>query len=253
MSIEIKDVRYMVNDTCLLDKITFDINPGEITTILGPNGAGKSTLIKLISGDMKPSSGEILYDKILLNKLTLENKSHRRSVLSQSQNINFDFTVRDIVEMGWINDLNNNFEKILNEVSKECSIVDIIERKFRYLSGGEQKRVHLARTLLHIKSIENIYENKYILLDEPLANLDIFYEFKLIKIIRKLAKNGLGILMILHDINLAYKFSNKIALMLDGKVKYFGNPEKVINQKNLEKIYGLKMKIFTKPFFIKYY
>ena len=86
MSIEIKDVRYMVNDTCLLDKITFDINPGEITTILGPNGAGKSTLIKLISGDMKPSSGEILYDKILLNKLTLENKSHRRSVLSQSQN-----------------------------------------------------------------------------------------------------------------------------------------------------------------------
>ena len=122
MSIEIKDVRYMVNDTCLLDKITFDINPGEITTILGPNGAGKSTLIKLISGDMKPSSGEILYDKILLNKLTLENKSHRRSVLSQSQNINFDFTVRDIVEMGWINDFNNNFEKILNEVSKECSI-----------------------------------------------------------------------------------------------------------------------------------
>ena len=80
-----------------------------------------------------------------------------------------------------------------------------------------------------------------------------YAEFKLIKIIRKLAKNGLGILMILHDINLAYKFSNKIALMLDGKVKYFGNPKKVINQKNLEKIYGLKMKIFTKPFFIKYY
>ena len=253
MSIEINNVSYIVNSNHILDKITFELNPGEIIPIVGPNGAGKSTLIKLISGDMEPSSGKILYDNILLNKLTLQNKSHRRSVLSQSQNIFFDFTVREIVEMGWIGQVNNAFEKKINEVFRECFIEKIIERKFRYLSGGEQKRVHLARTFLHIKSIENIYKNKYIILDEPLANLDIFYEVKLMKIIQKLAKKGLGILMILHDLNLAYKFSSKIALMLGGKIKYFGNPNKIVNCRNLEKIYGLKMKIFKNPFFIKYY
>ena len=121
LSIDIKNLCYSIKDFHILKNINLSIVPGEILTIIGPNGAGKSTFVKLVAGDFQPSSGKILYDKISLENISLEEKANIRSVLSQNQNIYFDFKVKEIVEMGWIG---NNYKrdvyiKTLKNISKE--------------------------------------------------------------------------------------------------------------------------------------
>ena len=241
----------------ILRNINLEIIPGEILTIIGPNGAGKSSLIKIVSGDINPSEGEVQYGNTPLTQISLEKRSILRSVLSQSQNINFDFSVREIIEMGWINTKtsisNDNYMKLLSEVSKECFIENILNNKFKNLSGGEQKRVHLARTLIQLQNLHKFEDNKYLILDEPLTNLDIFFEVKIMELIKKKARDGLGVLVILHDLNITQKFSDKVAILKEGELKFYGNTQSVLNSNNLSNVYGLDMKINQDPLFIKYF
>ena len=241
----------------ILRNINLEIIPGEILTIIGPNGAGKSSLIKIVSGDINPSEGEVQYGNTPLSQISLEKRSILRSVLSQSQNINFDFSVREIIEMGWINTKtsisNDNYMKLLSEVSQECFIENILNNKFKNLSGGEQKRVHLARTLFQLQNLHKFENNKYLILDEPLTNLDIFFEVKIMELIKKKARDGLGVLVILHDLNITQKFSDKVAILKEGELKFYGNTQSVLNSNNLSNVYGLDMKIHQDPLFIKYF
>lgn len=241
----------------ILRNINLEIIPGEILTIIGPNGAGKSSLIKIVSGDINPSEGEVQYGNTPLSQISLEKRSILRSVLSQSQNINFDFSVREIIEMGWINTKtsisNDNYMKLLLDVSKECFIENILNNKFKNLSGGEQKRVHLARTLFQLQNLHKFENNKYLILDEPLTNLDIFFEVKIMELIKKKARDGLGVLVILHDLNITQKFSDKVAILKEGELKFYGNTQSVLNSNNLSNVYGLDMKINQDPLFIKYF
>ena len=246
-----------MDDKKILRNINLEIIPGEILTIIGPNGAGKSSLIKIVSGDINPSEGEVQYGNKPLSQISLEKRSILRSVLSQSQNINFDFSVREIIEMGWINTKtsisNDNYMKLLSEVSQECFIENILNNKFKNLSGGEQKRVHLARTLFQLQNLHKFENNKYLILDEPLTNLDIFFEVKIMELIKKKARDGLGVLVILHDLNITQKFSDKVAILKEGELKFYGNTQSVLNSNNLSNVYGLDMKINQDPLFIKYF
>ncbi len=246
-----------MDDKKILRNINLEIIPGEILTIIGPNGAGKSSLIKIVSGDINPSEGEVQYGNTPLSQISLEKRSFLRSVLSQSQNINFDFSVREIIEMGWINTKtsisNDNYMKLLSEVSEECFIENILNNKFKNLSGGEQKRVHLARTFFQLQNLHKFENNKYLILDEPLTNLDIFFEIKIMELIKKKARDGLGVLVILHDLNITQKFSDKVAILKEGELKFYGNTQSVLNSKNLSNVYGLDMKINQDPLFIKYF
>ena len=257
MSIYIKNISYFLDDKKILRNINLEIIPGEILTIIGPNGAGKSSLIKIVSGDINPSEGEVQYGNTPLSQISLEKRSILRSVLSQSQNINFDFSVREIIEMGWINTKtsisNDNYMKLLSEVSQECFIENILNNKFKNLSGGEQKRVHLARTLFQLQNLHKFENNKYLILDEPLTNLDIFFEVKIMELIKKKARDGLGVLVILHDLNITQKFSDKVAILKEGELKFYGNTQSVLNSNNLSNVYGLDMKINQDPLFIKYF
>ena len=243
-----------MDDKKILRNINLEIIPGEILTIIGPNGAGKSSLIKIVSGDINPSEGEVQYGNTPLSQISLEKRSFLRSVLSQSQNINFDFSVREIIEMGWINTKtsisNDNYMKLLSEVSEECFIENILNNKFKNLSGGEQKRVHLARTFFQLQNLHKFENNKYLILDEPLTNLDIFFEIKIMELIKKKARDGLGVLVILHDLNITQKFSDKVAILKEGELKFYGNTQSVLNSKNLSNVYGLDMKINQDPLFI---
>ena len=255
LSIDIKNLCYSIKDFHILKNINLSIVPGEILTIIGPNGAGKSTFVKLVAGDFQPSSGKILYDKLLLKNLSLEETANIRSVLSQNQNINFDFDAKEIVEMGWIenNHKGDDYINTFRNISKECFIEALLNKKFKNLSGGEQKRVHLARTFLQLKSMNNAEKNKYLFLDEPLTHLDIYYEIKIMHLIKKIAKNGVGILIILHDLNIAKKFSNKIAIFSKGELKCHGETSEVLVPKNLKETYGLDMCVYKNPSYIKYF
>ena len=190
MSILIKDLNYSIQGKPILININLEIYPGKVLTILGPNGAGKSSLIKLISGDTDPTAGKIYYDNLDLKLLSLELRAEIRAVMSQSQLISFDYTVQEIIEMGWIEkgikNIESKFKNSVIEISDKCNIRSFLKRKFNTLSGGEQKRVHLARTLLQIWSPFKESSNRYLILDEPLNNLDLYQEINTMEIIKEM-------------------------------------------------------------------
>ena len=167
MSIKISSVSYEKGNKKILNDISLEIKSGEVLSVLGPNGAGKSTLLNLISGDISPSEGEIYFDNKNLKDISIQERSFMRSVMAQSQAIVFDFSVKEIIEMGWLDkglsNYANDFQNALNEIAEETSVTDLLYKKFNILSGGEQRRVHFARTLLQIWRPSNSLDPIYIL------------------------------------------------------------------------------------------
>ena len=240
MSIKVNKISYGINNFSILKDISLEIRSGEILSILGPNGSGKSTLMKVLAGDINPDSGSVVINGINLNDIEISSRAIVRSMMSQAQNIVYDFDVREIIEMDWIESSvdqpNGHFENTLTLISNECGIDHLLKRKYNSLSGGEQRMVHFARTLLQSNGLkENL--KKYIFFDEPTANLDIKRELNILNVIRKKAKEGYGIFIVLHDLNLAYNFSDRIVLIKDGKISKMGDPNDVFDDEILSEIY----------------
>ena len=247
MSLILKNISYKAGDVNILNDVSLSVEKGEIVSLVGPNGAGKSTLLNILTGDINPDSGEVFYENFNLNELNILDRSFYRSVMSQSQQIVFDFSVKEIIEMGWLDKGNaqfsEHFDQAVLDISSICQLDNLLERKFNRLSGGEQRRVHFARTLLQLWRPSDSMDPAYMLLDEPTANLDLYFEIKLMEIIKKKAVNNVGVFLILHDLNLAAKFSDKIALINKGKIVSYGTPREVLEPNILEEIYNLKMDV----------
>ena len=177
--------------------------------------------------------------------------------MSQLQAIAFDFSVKEIIEMGWVDRGESTyaaeFENAVMDVVTKCGVKDLINRNFNTLSGGEQRRIHFARTLLQLWRPSDSSDPKYLLLDEPTANLDLTYEVKLLNIVKEAANDGTGVMLVLHDLNLAAKFSDKIVLLDKGGVVKIGTPTEVLNSKILSKVYDIEIKVQEDPLFITYY
>ena len=249
MSLILKNISYKAGDINILNDVSLSVEKGEIVSLVGPNGAGKSTLLNILTGDINPDSGEVFYENFNLNELNILDRSFYRSVMSQSQQIVFDFSVKEIIEMGWLDKGNaqfsEHFDQAVLDISSVCQLDNLLERKFNRLSGGEQRRVHFARTLLQLWRPSDSMDPAYMLLDEPTANLDLYFEIKLMEIIKKKAVDNVGVFLILHDLNLAAKFSDKIALINKGKIVSYGTPREVLEPNILEEIYNLKMDVDT--------
>ena len=257
MAISAQDVGYSVGKKQLLSNISLKVIPGEILAIAGPNGAGKSTFLKLLAGDFRPSTGRIFYDQQDISVLTIENRAMCRSVMAQSSPPIFDFSVRDVVTMGWLNRVSGlddyHFHHALMETVDKCDLSSLLNRKFNTLSGGEQRRAHFARALLQIWLPTDKKKNRYLLLDEPLANLDMAQELKILNIIKDSAHEGVGVILVLHDLNLAVNFADRIALFNQGQLNHIGSPEEVLTGETLSSIYGLPIKVSSSPLTLSYY
>ena len=253
MGIEIKNLNYKIKDYQILKNINLTINQGEILTIMGQNGSGKSSLIKILAGDFAANSGRIIYDNKDLNEITIDEQAKIRSVMSQSQEIVYDYSVKEIIEMGWLNlKSNTTFKESLKKVCYECDINNLINRKYNSLSGGEKRSVNFARTLIQLSYDDN-NTNKYLILDEPTANLDIAHKITMMNILCKKKNEGFGIIIVLHDLNLAYKFSTKIGLMKNGELKYIGKKEQILKDTILTSIYDTNVVVNKSSKTIKYY
>ncbi len=252
MSIEIKNINYKIKDKIILNDINLVIKNNEITSIIGPNGSGKSSLLKIISGDFSADNGEILFDDINLISMSLSDQAMTRSVMSQSQVIVYDYSVKDIVELGWISDKYENFEQLLYEVCEKCEILDLLNRKYNSLSGGEQRNVNFARTLFQL-SEKKTSKKRYFFLDEPTENLDIAHKIKLMNILNTIKHDGFGILLIIHDLNLAYRYSDNVGLLKEGKLRFFGKTNEIMTNQNLSYIFDTDVVVDKKNKIIKYY
>ncbi len=257
MSIKAKSIFWEVDNKRIIKDISLEINLGEVVSIIGPNGAGKSSFLNVLSGDIKPTSGSVSFDEINLKDISIQERSFMRSVMSQSQQIVYDFSVKEIIEMGWLDrgiaSYSGNFKEAVMKVASECSVHDLLEQKFNTLSGGEQRRVHFARTLIQLWRPSNSRDPRYMFLDEPTANLDILHEQNLMKLVRSKAMEGIGILLILHDLNLAAKYSDKLVIFKNGSLIKSGSPEEVLQSKVLTEVYGLDMEVAQDPLRVNYY
>ena len=257
MTISARDVGYSVGKKQLLADISLEVIPGEILAIAGPNGAGKSTFLKLLAGDFRPSTGRVFYDQQDISALTIKSRAMCRSVMAQSTPPIFDFSVRDVVTMGWLNWVSGlddyHFHHALMETVDKCDLSSLMNRKFNTLSGGEQRRTHFARALLQIWLPADKQGNRYLLLDEPLANLDMAQELKILNIIKDSAHEGVGVILVLHDLNLAANFADRIALFNQGQLNHIGSPEEVLTGETLSSIYGLPIKVSSSPLTLSYY
>ena len=257
MTIRAISISAEIDGIPLLSDMSLEIVPGEVLALVGPNGAGKSTLLSVLAGDLNPVQGSIFYNKRNIAQLDVQERAHYRSVMSQALPMVFEFSVKDIVEMGWLHNgqhfYSDHFKSAVQQIVDQCNISSLINRRFNTLSGGEQKRVHFARALLQLWKYEDSLEAKYLMLDEPLANLDIRHELSLLAVIRKAAASGIGVLIILHDLNLAAKFADKVAMLNQGRIVGLGVPEDVLTTQLLTSVYDVPINVKPNPLTISYY
>ena len=224
----------------ILKDIDIEIEEGKITSITGPNGVGKSTLIKCISNIYNLESGIIyLNEDKLLDKKSEELAKILGYVPQQEKN-NFDITAYEMILLGrrpyikW--KVNQRDKEVVNNLLEELNIGHLAKRNVHSLSGGEKQKVAIARALAQ--------EPEIILLDEPTASLDLNHQVEVMKILKRLAhKNNKCVVVVLHDLNLASRFSDKVFLMDENGFYKVGTPEEVFTTENIRQIYNIEVEI----------
>jgi iron complex transport system ATP-binding protein len=218
--IELKNVGLQIKEKWLLKNASITINTNELVVIMGANGAGKSTLLKLMSGLLKPSIGEIYFDNQKLSSYKPIELARMRAVLSQHYEIAFPLKVSEIAMMGrypyFIDKPSSLDESIVLESMQKMEVAHLCDRNYATLSGGEAQKVQMSRVLAQIHIGEN--EKKMMLLDEPVSHLDMKFQYQLLEVAKNYVQSNTAVLAILHDINLALKFADRILFMKEGSI-----------------------------------
>lgn len=234
-ALELKNVRFTYNrGKEFINNLNLSIGNGEFIGLLGANGSGKSTILKLASGILRPSNGSITLWGKPLHSYKNKDRAKLLCYLPQLLDINVPFKVSELVSMGlYPYDIPPEMS-----VDEALEIVGLREKSESYitnLSGGERRRTFIAMTLLQGAGL--------LLLDEPLANLDIKYQIEILRLLRELKdKKNISIIMALHDINIALQFE-KVMLIKDGRILGIGNPETVLTKELLKEAFEIEINI----------
>lgn len=241
-AIEVENLKFGYGRDVVLDGISFNIEKGKFVSIMGPNGSGKSTLLKTLNQLHVPWKGKIIVDGNDINRLSKKELAKKMAMVPQNTNIDYEFTVGDIVLMGrhphkgrFQKEDENDYE-IINKVLKMTNTIHLRDKIITDISGGERQRVIIAKALAQKPDI--------ILLDEPTSHLDINHQIEVLKLLKDMNKeNGTTIILVIHDINLGARYSDQIIMLSQGKVLGIGSPEQVITKKNVELAYSMNVAI----------
>ena len=234
-------------DNFLLKDISFKVNSSELVGIIGPNGSGKTTLIKAITKLVKPKEGKIIYQGKDITKLSFRELAKDIAVVSQDAHFPEMIKVKDFVLLGRIPhfkkfqflETNKDLE-IAEEVMRLTGILKIKDRFLKETSGGEKQLVLIAKALAQ--------EPKLLLLDEPTTHLDITHKIKILDLIRRLNKKyGLTVLIVLHDLNLASQYCDRLILLKEGKIYKIGTPSEVLTYQIIEEVYKTVVVVKENP------
>ncbi|MBP6018668.1 MAG: heme ABC transporter ATP-binding protein [Burkholderiaceae bacterium] len=241
----------------VLSGVSLDIRVGEVLSLLGANGAGKSTLMGVLGAELKLDASVHEQDAVVLNgtalsALSAAQQARSRAILPQKPGLAFDLHVSEVVAMGAypFGGLSSAQVDGLVDVSlSRADITELGQRRYLELSGGEQQRVQFARVTLQILAERQADPSgRYLLLDEPTASLDPLHQQGLLKTVRELARTqDVGVLVILHDINLAACWSDRIALLSQGKIFACDTPSRVLTSANLKQVYGVDVHVMAHP------
>ncbi len=246
-SMEIRDLGYSYREKAVLDSISLDIGKGRIVGILGPNGCGKSTLLKNLNRNLSPHHGCVLVDGQDIKDLKKRDIARKVSVVPQSNEINFAFTVREIVEMGRMpfqeafTGLSKKDIEIVDEAIRATGLEDMQDRYINTMSGGERQRAIIARAIAQGPQI--------LLMDEPTLHLDVNMQFEVLDLVRRLCdEKGLTVVIVSHDLPMAARYCDEIAMIHDHNILCVGRPEEVLTPENMRVVFNVDAEMGTDPY-----
>ena len=254
MSILITDLEVKRGQRDVIRGLNLSVAPGELVAVIGANGAGKSTLLGALAGDLPYTAGSISLDNRPVVEWTPKALARRRAVLRQSPRLDLRFSVLEVVLMGRTPHLRRH--ESLSDLRIARAALELVDltgfeaRVYPELSGGEQQRVHLARVLAQVwnPAIEGTPDtddrpSAYLLLDEPTANLDVLAQHSVLRCARRFAESGGAVLCVLHDINLAAQYADRVVLLAGGVAIADGPPNQVLTPARLHQTFSVNSTI----------
>lgn len=244
--IEVRELVKQAGDRCILNRLSFDVDAGEIVGIIGPNGAGKSTLLSTLSGVTPPDEGQVKLRGRLVSDYGRRELARWLAVLEQGGLAPAAFTVREVVEMGrfpfqnWLGDEASDSGAVIERALNVMQLKALEGRQLRQLSGGERQRVALAKVMAQ--------QPELILLDEPTTYLDIGYQMQLLDAVRDWQRRGgLTVVAVLHDLNLASQYCDRLIVLHRGGLAAAGSPQEVLTPELLREVYGADAVVLPHP------
>jgi len=220
--------------------------PGELVALCGANGAGKSTLLKTITGDIAYSAGSVSFSGIAANRLDNESLARHRAVMEQQVSMVFPFSVREIIALGLtFCRCEVRKREITQEVVELFDLHSLLDNDYTQLSGGQQQRVQLARVVAQI--LQSDLAHKYLLLDECTSAMDIAMMHTTFANLKTLCQQGIGMVAVVHDINLASLYADRIVFVAEGTTLMDGKPEAVINVDSIKRVFNADVLLSEHP------
>ncbi|HJR31088.1 MAG TPA: heme ABC transporter ATP-binding protein [Pseudomonas sp.] len=230
----------------VLTDITLELKPGEVLGVLGPNGAGKSTLLGALCGELQANHGSVWLDERELSQWPGAQRAQRLAVLPQVSSLDFAFRVEEVVGMGRLPYQSGRVrdDEIVAAALQAADAGHLSGRSYLALSGGERQRVHLARVLAQLWPGE---AGQTLLLDEPTSMLDPLHQHTTLQAVREFADRGAAVLVILHDLNLAARYCDRLLLLEGGRPVALDTPEQVLRPEPLKAVFGLEVLVQSHP------
>jgi len=251
MSLKMNSVSVYASGTRLISNISMECETGSVVGILGENGAGKSTVLNSLSGANVPDAGRVTLSDQLISRYSLTELASRRAVLPQSSDLSFPLNAIEVVRLA-LSMASYPYQKqdaLLMRCLNQFGVSHLADRSYPNLSGGEKQRIQLARVLAQLKchSSNERTDDQFLLLDEPISALDLHQQFKTMRHIRELTKDGIGVVVILHDLNLASMFCDHLIILKEGTLLTQGTPHDVITTNTINQAFDIDVDIALHP------
>ncbi|MBB4038815.1 iron complex transport system ATP-binding protein [Microvirga flocculans] len=249
--LQAEGLSYGSGDRMLIDGIDLAFAGGSFTVIIGPNGAGKSTLLRLLSGELHPSRGTVRWNGESLNAIPAWRLAHRRAVMPQASDLTFPFTVLEVASLGTQGIgrglSRGDRRRLAHEALEQADVAHLAQRNYQTLSGGERQRVHFARVLAQLTAGRTLETQQILFLDEPIASLDLKHQLALLQTARTLARDGLCVIAVLHDLQLSADLADDLVLLERGRLIGRGTPGAVLTPTRLAEVFGVTLNASPLP------
>lgn len=239
--ITLNTVSLNINGKTLLKPTTITLPSGKITAIIGPNGSGKSTLLKVMAGEFPKLDSQVAYFNRPLLQWSIEQRAKVRSVLSQQWHLPFAYQVWEVINMGNNHQPGTQPSRRLMSLAESLGLSALMHQDYQTLSGGEQQRVQLARAFLQLA--DSPISDTLMLLDEPMSAQDLKYQTTILHLLKQQAQQGQTIVIILHDLHLATRFSDFTVLMKKGEITDYGPTHETLSIKRLENVFDTRFNL----------
>jgi iron complex transport system ATP-binding protein len=246
-----RDLGFTTDGKILVQGVSLTVEPGTLQVVIGPNGAGKSTLLRLLCGELRPTAGRVAYAGEPVAGIPAWRLATLRAVLPQQARVAFPFAVAEVARIG-LDGIGRGLtrrdrETILVQALKQADILHLAERAYPGLSGGEQARVQFARVLCQLAAGRTVAAGQVLFLDEPTASLDLRHQSAILDAVDDLRRTGVGVVAILHDLNLAAVYADTLLVLDGGRLVARGAPDAILRDDLIAEVFGVRWPVGRVP------